>query len=94
MQSYGSPLAAYGFSFLLAHFVWAFALMFLYSGRGYWQELIESISHTHSKLKLISAVSPRALSIIQGRAVGLSHYLLGGIGTTNAFILSRMIALA
>ncbi|KAM0931997.1 putative photosystem I [Dioscorea sansibarensis] len=26
-----------------AHFVWAFSLMFLFSGRGYWQELIESI---------------------------------------------------
>ncbi|KAL2943194.1 hypothetical protein RDABS01_031542 [Bienertia sinuspersici] len=35
------------------------------SGRGYWQELIESI--------------PRALSIVQGRAVGVTHYLLGGI---------------
>ena len=34
---------AYGLMFLGAHFVWAFSLMFLFSGRGYWQELIESI---------------------------------------------------
>ena len=26
--------------FLGAHFVWAFSLMFLFSGRGYWQAII------------------------------------------------------
>jgi photosystem I P700 chlorophyll a apoprotein A1 len=43
IQSYGSALSAYGLIFLGAHFIWAFSLMFLFSGRGYWQELIESI---------------------------------------------------
>jgi photosystem I P700 chlorophyll a apoprotein A1 len=38
--------------FLGAHFVWAFSLMFLFSGRGYWQELIESIVWAHNKLKV------------------------------------------
>ena len=47
IQSYGSPSAAYGLMFLGAHFVWAFSLMFLFSGRGYWQELIESIIWAH-----------------------------------------------
>lgn len=56
--------------FLGAHFVWAFSLMFLFSGRGYWQELIESIVWAHNKLKVAPATQPRALSIIQGRAVG------------------------
>jgi photosystem I P700 chlorophyll a apoprotein A1 len=28
--------------FLGAHFIWAFSLMFLFSGRGYWQELSQS----------------------------------------------------
>ena len=55
--------------FLGAHFVWAFSLMFLFSGRGYWQELIESIVWAHNKLKVAPAIQPRALSIIQGRAV-------------------------
>ena len=41
IQSYGSALSAYGIIFLGAHFIWAFSLMFLFSGRGYWQELIE-----------------------------------------------------
>jgi photosystem I P700 chlorophyll a apoprotein A1 len=59
--------------------------MFLFSGRGYWQELIESIVWAHNKLKVAPAIQPRALSITQGRAVGLAHYLLGGIGTTWAF---------
>ena len=43
IQSYGSQGGSYGLLFLGAHFVWAFSLMFLFSGRGYWQELIESI---------------------------------------------------
>ncbi|XLS93572.1 hypothetical protein HN51_069580 [Arachis hypogaea] len=75
-----------------AHFVWAFSLMFLFSGRGYWQELIESIVWAHNKLKVAPATQPRALSIVQGRAVGVTHYLLGGIATTWAFFLARIIA--
>ncbi|GJS04739.1 photosystem I P700 apoprotein A1, partial [Tanacetum coccineum] len=72
IQSYGSSLSAYGLFFLGAHFVWAFSLMFLFSGRGYWQELIESIVWAHNKLKVAPATQPRALSIVQGRAVGVT----------------------
>ena len=54
----------------------------LFSGRGYWQELIESIVWAHNKLKVAPNIQPRALSITQGRAVGVAHYLLGGIATT------------
>ena len=93
IQSYGSALSAYGLIFLGAHFVWAFSLMFLFSGRGYWQELIESIVWAHNKVKVAPSIQPRALSITQGRAVGLAHYLLGGIGTTWAFFLARIISL-
>ena len=92
IQSYGSALSAYGLIFLGAHFVWAFSLMFLFSGRGYWQELIESIVWAHNKIKVAPSIQPRALSITQGRAVGVAHYLLGGIGTTWAFFLARIIA--
>jgi photosystem I P700 chlorophyll a apoprotein A1 len=93
INSYGSALSAYGLLFLGAHFVWAFSLMFLFSGRGYWQELIESIVWAHNKLKVAPAIQPRALSIIQGRAVGVAHYLLGGIATTWAFFLARSISI-
>jgi photosystem I P700 chlorophyll a apoprotein A1 len=92
INTYGSALSAYGLMFLGAHFVWAFSLMFLFSGRGYWQELIESIVWAHNKLKVAPAIQPRALSITQGRAVGVAHYLLGGIATTWAFFLARMIS--
>jgi photosystem I P700 chlorophyll a apoprotein A1 len=92
INSYGSALSAYGLMFLGAHFVWAFSLMFLFSGRGYWQELIESIVWAHNKLKVAPAIQPRALSITQGRAVGVAHYLLGGIATTWAFFLARIIS--
>lgn len=64
----------------------------LFSGRGYWQELIESIVWAHNKLRVAPNIQPRALSITQGRAVGVAHYLLGGIGTTWSFFLARIIA--
>ena len=67
--------------------------MFLYSGRGYWQELIESILWGHHKLKIMVDIQPRALSISQGRAVGFIHYTLGGVGCTWAFFISRTIVL-
>nr|YP_009540912.1 photosystem I P700 apoprotein A1 [Lepocinclis tripteris]AYQ93347.1 photosystem I P700 apoprotein A1 [Lepocinclis tripteris] len=94
IQSYGSALSAYGLIFLGAHFVWAFSLMFLFSGRGYWQELIESIVWSHNKLKVAPNIQPRALSITQGRAVGVAHYLLGGIATTWSFFEARIISVS
>jgi hypothetical protein len=36
-------------------------------------------------------IYPRALSITQGRAVGITHYLLGGIVTTWAFFQARLL---
>ncbi len=44
------------------------------------------------KRKVAPAIQPRALSITQGRAVGVAHYLLGGIATTWSFFLARIIA--
>jgi len=93
IQSYSTSLASYGLIFLLSHFVWALSLMFLFSGRGYWQELIESILWAHAKLKFYPYIQPRALSITQGRAVGLTHFLLGAIGVTWSFFLARIISL-
>ncbi|KAL2930753.1 hypothetical protein RDABS01_036163, partial [Bienertia sinuspersici] len=43
------------------------------------------------KSKVAPATQPRALSIVQGRAVGVTHCLLGGISTW-AFFLARIIA--
>ena len=94
IQSYSTSISGYGLIFLGAHFVWALSLMFLYSGRGYWQELIESVLWAHHKLKIIPYIQPRALSITQGRAVGLVHYILGGIGCTWSFFISRMVMLS
>ena len=67
--------------------------MFLYSGRGEWQELFESILWAHHKLKIMPHIQPRALSISQGRAVGFIHYIVGGIGCTWAFFISRMVVI-
>jgi len=93
IQSYGTSLSSYGLVFLLSHFTWALSLMFLYSGRGYWQELIESVIFSHHKLGVITGIQPRALSISQGRSVGLTHFLLGGLGCTFSFLLTRFITL-
>ncbi len=93
LTGYGEATAGYSLLFLGAHFIWAFSLMFLFTGRGYWQELFESIIWAHSKLKLAPTIQPRALSITQGRAVGVTHFLLGGIVTTWAFFHARLIGL-
>ncbi len=93
IQSYGTNISAYTLLFLLSHFIWSFSLMFLFSGRGYWQELIESILWAHMKLYIFPSIQPRALSITQGRSVGLTHYLLGGIGCIWCFFLGRSISL-
>ena len=93
IQSYTCGIWTYGFIFISAHFIWAFSLMFLFSGRGYWQELIESILWGHHKLKIMVDIQPRALSISQGRGVGFIHYTLGGVGCTWSFFISRMVAL-
>ncbi|KAG5568872.1 hypothetical protein H5410_064116 [Solanum commersonii] len=89
IQSYGSSLSTCGLFFLGAHFVWAFSLVFLFSGRGYWQELIESIVWAHNKLKVAPATQPRALSIIQGRPVGVAHYLSGWNCHNMGILLSK-----
>jgi photosystem I P700 chlorophyll a apoprotein A1 len=93
IQSYATSISGYSLIFIGAHFIWAFSLMFLYSGRGYWQELIESILWAHHKLKIMPHIQPRALSISQGRAVGFIHYILGGILSTWAFFISRMVVI-
>ncbi|TYI47059.1 hypothetical protein E1A91_D13G146800v1 [Gossypium mustelinum] len=48
---------------MCSFFVWNFSLMFLFNGRGYWQELVESIVWDHNKLKVAPVTQPRALSI-------------------------------
>ena len=93
IQSYGTSSCGYSLLFLVGHFTWALSLMFLYSGRGYWQELVESILWAHSKIRLAISLQPRALSITQGRFVGLTHYLLGGILTTWSFFHARLTTL-
>ncbi|TYI94049.1 hypothetical protein E1A91_D02G176300v1 [Gossypium mustelinum] len=89
IQSYGSLLSTYDLLFLGAHFEWVFSLTCLFSGHGYWQELIESIVWDHNKVKVAPTTQPRALSIVQRRVVGVTHYLLGGISTTWAFFLIK-----
>lgn len=91
IQAYGTPFSLYSLVFFTGHFVWAFSLMFLFTGRGYWQELIESIVWAHLKLQLVPAIQPRALSITMGRTVGCGHYLIGGIGVSWAFSICRFV---
>ena len=93
IQAYATSISAYGFIFMSAHFIWAFSLMFLYSGRGYWQELIESILWCHHKFGVMPVIQAHALGISQGRAVGFIHYTLGGVFCSGAFFISRMVVL-
>ena len=93
IQSYGSQLGGYGYLFIGSHFLWSLSLMYLFSGRGYWQELIESVIWSHSKLNISPNISPRALSITHGRLVGAVHYIISGISVTWSYLLSRISVL-
>jgi photosystem I P700 chlorophyll a apoprotein A1 len=90
VAGYGGALAPYTLLFLLSHFVWSLSLMFLFSGRGYWQELAESLLWAHLKLGLVPSLSPRALSITGGRAAGVVHFLMGGVGASWSFSGARL----
>jgi photosystem I P700 chlorophyll a apoprotein A1 len=91
IQAYATPCSWLSLAFLTGHFVWALSLMFLFSGRGYWQELVESLLWVHVKLQLVPSLQPRALSITIGRAVGVIHFLAGGIGVSWAFTVCRLL---
>jgi photosystem I P700 chlorophyll a apoprotein A2 len=67
--------------------------MFLISWRGYWQELIDLILLMHLKTPLLydlwvgGLYTPLALSIVQARLIGLTHFSAGFIFTYAAFVL-------
>jgi photosystem I P700 chlorophyll a apoprotein A1 len=74
IQSYGSALSAYGLIFqaltLSGHSVLCSYLVVVVTGKNLLNQ------SAHNKLKVAPAIQPRALSITQGRAVGVAHYLL------------------
>nr|YP_009340877.1 photosystem I P700 chlorophyll a apoprotein A2 [Palmophyllum crassum]BAW34824.1 photosystem I P700 chlorophyll a apoprotein A2 [Palmophyllum crassum] len=87
-----NSLSVWAWTFLFAHFVWAFGFMFLISWRGYWQELIETLVWAHQRTPLANLIQwkdkPVALSIVQARLVGLAHFGTGYIFTYASFLLA------
>ncbi|WP_017300141.1 photosystem I core protein PsaB [Nodosilinea nodulosa] len=85
-------LAVWSWMFLFGHLVWATGFMFLISWRGYWQELIETLVWAHERTPLANLVrwkdKPVAMSIVQGRVVGLAHFTVGYILTYAAFLIA------
>ncbi len=85
-------LAVWAWMFLFGHLVWATGFMFLISWRGYWQELIETLVWAHERTPLANLVrwkdKPVAMSIIQGRLIGLAHFTVGYILTYAAFLIA------
>jgi photosystem I P700 chlorophyll a apoprotein A2 len=85
-------LSVWAWMFLFGHLVWATGFMFLISWRGYWQELIETIVWAHERTPLANLVrwkdKPVALSIVQGRVVGLAHVTVGYVLTYAAFVIA------
>jgi photosystem I P700 chlorophyll a apoprotein A2 len=85
-------LAVWAWMFLFGHLVWATGFMFLISWRGYWQELIETLVWAHERTPLANLVrwkdKPVAMSIVQGRVVGLAHFTVGYILTYAAFLIA------
>ena len=92
-----NDLSCWAWIFLGAHLCWATGFMFLISWRGYWQELLEIITVQHLKTPLLYDIwhlnlySPIALSIVQARLIGLSHFTIGFIFTYAAFILGSTV---
>jgi photosystem I P700 chlorophyll a apoprotein A2 len=88
-----NDLAVWSWTFLAGHLVWATGFMFLISWRGYWQELLDIISVMHLKTPMLldfwdaGTYTPAALSILQARLVGLSHFIVGFIVTYAAFVM-------
>ncbi|MBE9168556.1 photosystem I core protein PsaB [Pleurocapsales cyanobacterium LEGE 06147] len=87
-------LSVWAWMFLFGHLVWATGFMFLISWRGYWQELIETLVWAHERTPLANLVrwkdKPVALSIVQGRLVGLVHFSVGYILTFAAFLIASV----
>ena len=87
-----NSLAVWSWMFLFAHLVWATGFMFLISWRGYWQELIETLVWAHQRTPLANLIQwkdkPVALSIVQARLVGLTHFAVGYILTYAAFLIA------
>ncbi len=85
-------LSVWAWMFLFGHLVWATGFMFLISWRGYWQELIETLVWAHERTPLANLVrwkdKPVAMSIVQGRLVGLAHFTVGFILTYAAFLIA------
>jgi photosystem I P700 chlorophyll a apoprotein A2 len=87
-----NSLSVYAWTFLFGHLIYATGFMFLISWRGYWQELIETLAWSHERTPLANLIKwkdkPVALSIVQARLVGLSHFSVGYIFTYAAFVLA------
>ena len=85
-------IAVWAWMFLFGHLVWATGFMFLISWRGYWQELIETLVWAHERTPLANLVrwkdKPVALSIVQARLVGLTHFAAGYVLTYAAFVIA------
>jgi photosystem I P700 chlorophyll a apoprotein A2 len=85
-------LSVWSWMFLFGHLVWATGFMFLISWRGYWQELIETLVWAHERTPLANLVrwkdKPVAMSIVQGRLVGLAHFTVGYVLTYAAFLIA------
>ena len=85
-------LSVWAWMFLFGHLVWATGFMFLISWRGYWQELIETLAWAHERTPLANLIKwkdkPVAMSIVQGRLVGLIHFSAGYILTYAAFVIA------
>lgn len=89
-------LSVWAWMFLFGHLVWATGFMFLISWRGYWQELIETLVWAHERTPLANLVrwkdKPVAMSIVQGRLVGLAHFTVGYVLTYAAFLIASTTA--
>jgi photosystem I P700 chlorophyll a apoprotein A2 len=87
-----NSLSVWAWIFLFGHLIYATGFIFLISWRGYWQELIETLTWAHERTPLANLIryrdKPVALSIVQARLVGLVHFSVGYVLTYAAFLIA------
>jgi len=87
-----NALSPWAWMFLFGHLIWATGFMFLISWRGYWQELIETLVWAHQRTPIANLGGwrdkPVALSIVQARLVGLTHFTVGNFVAFGAFVIA------
>jgi photosystem I P700 chlorophyll a apoprotein A2 len=94
-EAFVTDYSVWAWMFLFGHLVWATGFMFLIAWRGYWQEMMETLVWAHARTPIANLLiwqdAPVAMSIVQGRVIGLIHFTVGFILTFAPFLVASLL---